>query len=480
MIEKISYIPKDKRKKILLLSDDIRMHSGVATMAREFVVNTAHHFNWYNLGAAIKHPEAGKILDLSADLNKRLELDDACVYVQPNSGYGDSTVIRKLLTEQKPDAIFIFTDPRYWIWLFEIEREIRSKIPIIWLNIWDEYPAPMYNKDYYKSVDALLAISKQTNNINKLVLGADGDGKIFKYVPHGINSKEFYPILETSEEYSKLLEFRKLTLPVDDPEFVVFFNSRNISRKHPADTILAFKFFCDMIGKEKASKCALILHTAASDPNGTDLKAVKHALAPELNIFFSQSKINSVQMNMLYNIADITVLHSSNEGWGLALTESMMAGTMISANVTGGMQDQMRFVNENNKWIDFTSEFPSNHRGTYRECGEWALPVFPSNISLAGSPLTPYIYDDRCMPEDAAIALLEAYNLGKEERTKRGLKAREWVLSEESQMSSDAMCINIVESINECLTNFTPRKAFELIKTEELPTEVVPHKLTGY
>ena len=64
MKEKLGYIPKDKRKKILLLADDIRMHSGVATMSREIVVKTAHHFNWFQLGAALKHPEVGKTFDL--------------------------------------------------------------------------------------------------------------------------------------------------------------------------------------------------------------------------------------------------------------------------------------------------------------------------------------------------------------------------------------------------------------------------------
>ena len=54
------YIEKDKRKKILLLSDDLRMHSGVATMSREIVVGTAHKYNWFQLGAALKHPEIGK------------------------------------------------------------------------------------------------------------------------------------------------------------------------------------------------------------------------------------------------------------------------------------------------------------------------------------------------------------------------------------------------------------------------------------
>lgn len=132
---KEGYIPKEDRKNILLLCDDIRMHSGIATMAREFVVNSAHRYNWYNLGAAISHPEKGKILDLSQDLNKLIGIEDTDVKVQPNNGYGDAMLIRSLIKTQQPDAIFIFTDPRYWSWLFDIEREIRSKIPIVWLNI---------------------------------------------------------------------------------------------------------------------------------------------------------------------------------------------------------------------------------------------------------------------------------------------------------------------------------------------------------
>ena len=61
---KEGYLPKDQRKKILFLCDDIRMHSGVATMAREIVVGTCHRYNWVNVGAAINHPEVGKKLDL--------------------------------------------------------------------------------------------------------------------------------------------------------------------------------------------------------------------------------------------------------------------------------------------------------------------------------------------------------------------------------------------------------------------------------
>lgn len=482
MKDKFRYLPKEERKNILLLCDDIRMHSGIATMAREFVLNSSHHFNWFNVGAALQHPDAGKVFDLSESVNKAQNLEDAQVKVMPNNGYGDPALIRKLLKQEKPDAIFIFTDPRYWIWLFEIEREIRSEIPIFWLNIWDDYPAPMYNKNYYDSVDVLMAISKQTKNINELVLGEQAKNKIIEYVPHGIDEKVFFPIKEDSEMYPQFLEFKKNLFEDKDIEFVTFFNSRNIHRKRPADLILAYRNFCDRIGKEKAKKCALVMHTAASDNNGTDLRAVKEALCdPEyVNIYFSQDKLSPQQMNLLYNVADVTALISSNEGWGLSLTESVMAGTMIVANVTGGMQDQMRFEDDKGDWIDFNADFPSNHRGTVTKCGSWAIPVFPTNHSLAGSPLTPYIFDDRCQPEDVATAIEKVYNMSAEERTANGLEGREWMMSDEAQMTARTMTNNIIGVLDEGFEKFKPRPKFNLHKITDRPSKYIQHKLTGY
>ena len=47
------------RKKILLLADDLRMHSGVARMSREIVVGTLHKYDWVQIAGAVKHPEEG-------------------------------------------------------------------------------------------------------------------------------------------------------------------------------------------------------------------------------------------------------------------------------------------------------------------------------------------------------------------------------------------------------------------------------------
>ena len=476
MIE--GYVPKDERKKILLLCDDIRMHSGIATMAREIVLKNAHRFNWFNLGAAVKHNEKGNILDLSEDINKQSGLEDADVKLMPSDGYGNADIVRKLIKQEKPDAIFIFTDPRYWVWLFEIEREIRSQMPIIWLNIWDDFPAPRYNEDYYNSVDGLLAISKQTKLINELVLGEDIKNKFTAYIPHGIDDKIFKPLEADNKE---LLDFKKGLLNGKEYDFVVYFNSRNIQRKRPGDVILSYRYFCDMIGSEAASKCALIMHTAPVDPHGTDLNAVKEAICPDYcNVYFSSQRINPVQMNGMYNVADVTVLPSSNEGWGLSLTESMMAGTMIIPNVTGGMQDQCRFVDDKGEWYTPSADIPSNHRGTYKEHGEWAVPVFPTNISLAGSPPTPYIFDDRCQPEDIANAIKEVYDLSPEERNRRGLAGREWAMSDEAGFTAAKMSERVADAIDATIEKHVPRKPFDLIKIEKLPKKFVEHKITGY
>ena len=475
---KEGYLPKEQRKKILLLCDDIRMHSGIATMAREFVLGTCHHYNWINAGAAINHPEVGKKIDLSQDTSNRAGIKDASVFLLPQNGYGDSTLVRKLLKEEKPDAIFIFTDPRYWEWLFQIENEIRAKCPLIYLNIWDNYPAPMYNQDYYESCDTLLAISKQTKNINKLVLGEKAKDKIIEYVPHGINEEQFFPIDKNHEKWDQLQIAKKQLFGDKEYEHVFFFNSRNIRRKNVSNLIAAYSLFKENLPEDKKDKVALVLHTQPVDNNGTDLFAVRDLfLGEDDSVRFSQGKLSTEGMNFLYNLADITVLPSNAEGWGLALTESMMAGTMIMATVTGGMQDQMRFEDENGNWFTPSPEIPSNHRGTYKKHGKWAIPIFPATRNLVGSPPTPYIYDDQIDFEDLSNKMMESYNMSKKEIKENGLAGREWVTSDESMESSRIMNENIIKYVDQTINTFKPPKKFTFHKVENKKPKQLQHKL---
>jgi glycosyltransferase involved in cell wall biosynthesis len=472
---KEGYIPQAQRKKILLLCDDIRMTSGISTMAREIVLGTAHHYNWVNVGGAINHPDKGKRFDLNADTNKVAGIEDASVFLYPIDGYGSPELIRQLMQLEQPDAIMIFTDPRYWVWLFQMEHEIRKQIPIVYLNIWDDLPYPMYNKSFYESCDCLLAISKQTENINHCVLGSELSAeKVIKYVPHGINENFFFPINSSHPEYLALQDFKKNLYGDKKYKFNLLYNARNIRRKSVPDLMLAWKIFIDSLPEEQANECIFTLHTQPVDENGTDLPAVQQMLFgnnSKYNIAFSNNRYPANIMNLLYNASDAVALISSNEGWGLSLTEGMMCGKPIIATVTGGMQDQMRFEDENGEWIKFTEEFGSNHRGKYKKHGKWAYPVFPSNISLIGSVPTPYIYDDRPDPHDIAKQIAAIYNAkinSPKIYQEQCEAAREWVTSNESMMSAKNMCLNVVEGIDKTFEKWEPRYSFELLKVEPL------------
>ena len=476
MNNSFEHLPKEQRKKILLICDDIRVHSGIATVGREIVIHTAHHFNWVNIGGAVKHPEEGKRLDLSESTNVNAGIDDSSVIMYPVTGYGTPELVRHLIKTEQPDAIMLITDPRYFTWLFAIENEIRKHIPITYLNIWDDYPAPHYNKAFYEACDLLMGISKQTVNINRLVLRDKADSKILRYVPHGLNNEIFKPLSKNDEQ---LKEFKKKLFQGKEYDFVLFFNSRNIRRKQIPDTMLAYRYFIDQLPIEQAKKCAFVLHTELVSEHGTDLPAVQELLlnGEQYNVIYTNDRFDANGMNLLYNSCDAQILLTSNEGWGLSLTEAMLCGLPIIANVTGGMQDQMRFEFEDGTWIDFDANFPSNHNGTYKKHGKWAFPVYPTNRSLVGSPPTPYIWDDRCTSEDAAEQIMAVYNLGKEGREEAGLAGREWACGDEAGFTAKHQASRVIEALNTLFETWTPREKFEFINANEVEDRILNHKL---
>jgi len=464
-LNKIDSTKIQKKKKILLLSDDMRMHSGIGTMSREFVCATVHKYDWIQIGAAVKHPEHGQVIDISQEVQKDTGVQDARVVVYAHTGYGNAQTLNEILNREKPDAILHFTDPRFWGWLYSIEHQIRRTIPLMYYNIWDDLPYPFWNEPYYESCDLIMNISRQTDNIVKNVLRKQPKPDwAVQWVPHGINESRFYPITELHPDWEDYDKFTKNFKSTNNLDFIILWNNRNIRRKQPGDVILSYKHFCDSLPKEKAKKCALFMHTQISDGNGTDLAAVKNAICPEYNIIFSDKAVNTRELNFYYNMSDITINIASNEGFGLSHAESLMTGTPIVNNVTGGLQDGCRFEDENGKWIEFTTDFPTNHDGTVKEHAKWAKPVFPSNRSLQGSPSTPYIFDDRVDFRDVAEAIKYWYDMSKEERDKCGMTGHEWACGDESNYSARKMGVRFIECINECLEKWTPRKKFTMYK----------------
>jgi len=473
-MKSISYKPREERKKILLLCDDIRSNSGVGNVAKDIVVHTIEHFNWVNIAGAVKHPDKGKKLDISEAFEKELGIKDIECMIYPVDGYGNAQLIRQIIKEESPDALMIITDPRYFEWLFMMEREIRKQMPIIYLNIWDDYPAPQYNESYYESCDGLFAISKQTKLINEIVLNKNAKDKVLKYIPHGINTEFFFPKSKEDKDYNDYLNFKKQLLG-KDYDFTMLFNSRNMRRKQIPDALAAFRLFLDKLPKKEAEKCAFVLHTEIVSEHGTDLETVREYLFGgkyDDNIIFSSKRLPTQAMHWLYNLADIQIQVSSNEGWGLAITEAMMCGTPFIATVTGGMQDQMGFLDENGEWYTPSIDLPSNHFGTLKSHGDWCFPIYPSSVSLQGSPKTPYIFDDRVSIQDTADAIMTAYK-NRKYLSELGLKGRDWALTEEIGLTSKIMSERIIEGIEEVLDTFKPRSNYDVINT----TDYIPQRL---
>ncbi len=422
-LPKLKKVSEVKKKKILLLSDDLRMSSGVGTMSREIVMGTIKEYDWVQVAGAIKHPDAGKAVDMCDSVRKDSGVEDAYLKLYPVDGYGSQDLLRNLIEVEKPDAILHYTDPRFWKWLYDMEHEVRQHIPIYYYNIWDDLPYPMWNEPFYESCDLIMNISKQTHNI------------------------------------------------VQNVCFCLFYNNRNIKRKMTSDAIMAFKTFADKLPKAKRDRVAFVLHTQPTDQHGTDLPAVVEAMCPDLNIIFSTEKLSPQHLNYLYNIADVTINIASNEGFGLGTCESLMAGTPIIVNVTGGLQDQCGFkfrdhfltykdygkietLHDWRKWQD-------NKDLTW---GEWVKPVWPKSRSLQGSIPTPYIFDDRIDYVDVSEKINEWYEVSSEEREEAGFKGHEFVCGEESMMSAKAMCGLFIDHMNTAFEKWTPRERYEVYK----------------
>lgn len=367
----------EEKIKLLMISDIPLAASGVGTQTKyiiEGLIKTGR-YKITCLGGALKHENMQPI---------RVQEWGEDVTIIPVNGYGNPDVVRQAIDIEKPDAIWIMTDPRYYVWLFQMADEIHTQCPIIYWNLWDnadEVTWPKYNSSYYDACDALPAINKLTYNFLK----ENGWEDKASYIPHAV-PKDDYRIFD-DEEIEKALETHLGDKGKE--KFVGFYNSRNALRKRTGTVLMAWREFLQMIPEEERDKCVLCMKTPPKDPEGQDLFAIIKDI-PDLKnrVAIVDSKFPNKVMAEFYNMADFTISLSSEEGFGLSILESLMCGTPVICTRTGGMQDQV----------------------TDEETGEvFGFPLEPDARSLIGSQTTPYIWSDYVSTTTAAKAIHEMY-----------------------------------------------------------------------
>ena len=186
-----------------------------------------------------------------------------------------------------------------------------------------------------------------------------------------------------------------------------------------------FKAFLDKVGHDKAM---LIMHTDPTDGHGQDLLHITEHLGLDHNrsVIFSRDKVKPHQLAALYNIADCTINISDAEGFGLATLESLSCGTPIIANMTGGLQEQVRSGSD-----------------------LFGIPLFPESKAVIGSQDVPYIYEDRLSEGQVVSALEKMLAMGPEERVKLGASGREHVLKNYNFKTFNEQWVNVMLKVYE-------------------------------
>tara|TARA_R110000824_G_scaffold92785_1_gene224798 strand:+ start:840 stop:2099 length:1260 start_codon:yes stop_codon:yes gene_type:complete len=398
----------EEKIKVLTISDMPLGTSGVGLQTRNFIdgLLKTGRYKVISLGGAIKHQSYNPI--------KTEQWGDDFV-VHPVNGFGDEGTIRSILRNEKPDIVWIMTDPRFFEWLWTMENEIRSLAPLVYYHVWDNYPYPTFNKPWYDSNDKIVCISKLTADVVKNVSPTVDS----EYLPHAVDNNIFKPF---EDHVTKKL--REENFKNNEDKFIFFWNNRNAKRKLSGSVIYWFKQFLERVGHDKA---VLLMHTNPKDQHGPDLEAI----VSEFNldngqVLFSTNKLPDHELAAMYNMADCTVNVSDAEGFGLATLESLSCATPIIVNMTGGLQEQVTNGEEN-----------------------FGFPIHASSKVVIGSQNVPFIYEDRISGEDFVDALEKMYNMPEEERLEMGRKGREHVLTNYSYSKYQSRWVEIMDEVHQ-------------------------------
>jgi glycosyltransferase involved in cell wall biosynthesis len=374
------------KKTILVLSDHPLSTSGVGTQARWLIhglINTGK-YSFRCFGGAVKHDDYS------------LSVVNQDFIIKPTDGFGDRNLLRQTLVQLKPDALMLFTDPRFFIWVWEMADEIKQICPITYWHLWDNYPWPDFNRVLYESTDLINCINWPTYQMVK-----ERFPEKTNYIPHAVPKEIYKPLPE-----SNVLTFKKKLLGENKADhFVVGYVSRNARRKMPSDILVSWELFLRKLEEKHGHrKATLVMHTEPLDPEGPNLYHVIETLGLQNDVVFSKNRTPFEDMSLLYNSFDTIVNRSCNEGFGLPTLESMMCGKPIIALKTGGLTRQVEDA----------------------ETGEqFGIGLDPEVKCLVGNQMVPYIYEDFISHETLANAFMRMYELGPEGRKQLGLKAME-------------------------------------------------------
>lgn len=413
-----------KKTKILMISDHAQTKTGVAVQTYHLIKGLlkTKKYSVVQLGAAVYH-----------DDYSTTEIEEDFTII-PINGFGDKDTIRSMLVSYMPDVMIIFSDSRFFKHIFEMEDEIHQVCPIMWWHVWDNRPAPQFNKSLYNCIDTINCISPLTYTLCKEL----SISSTINYIPHTIPSELFYNL--SSKEIKK---YKEIILGKNNNDFVCTWVNRNIRRKRPGDVLKTWQIFLMNLEEKYNHKNAILLmHTDPYDKNGLNLVEIAKSLNILSNVRFSDQTVDFEKVNMLHNISDIHINIAYSEGFGLSTLEALSVGKPIVATQTGGLTRQL--INKDTNFVH-------------------GIVLKPEITVLSGDQTVPYLNEDYVSVEKASAAIMSIYEWSKEKRRDVAKKCKEYI---KESYSYEKMINKWDKSIDSTLNNWD--KKYNRIRVEEI------------
>ena len=198
-----------------------------------------------------------------------------------------------------------------------------SHIPKGWLHILND---ERVRQIWTPSTHVLNAIKNTTNDKDIL-------DKV-RIVPHGVDSKLFYPIIKDKK----------------NKPFSFFVNKGWRNNEDRGGTQYAVKAFLEEFNEGEDVQLLIKINPSYGIPNVNklidELKPKNKTNFAKINV--NADNLNYKDMNLLYNEGDVFLAPTRCEGFHLGCIEAMSCGLSVITTIFGGQTD---FCNGKNGWI---------------------------------------------------------------------------------------------------------------------------------
>jgi glycosyltransferase involved in cell wall biosynthesis len=360
-----------QRKRILFANDSHFLHTGYAKYGKELLTRL------YNSGK-YEIAELGCYCDL--DRAKTVNCpwlfypnsvgsDDPrhAEYKSSQSNEFGQWRFDRVLLDFRPDFVLNINDP--WQMAYQQSSPLRDYFNWVIMPTVDSAPQKEEYLDMFGSADAVLTYSQF--GYDTLIKEAGNSIKLKGVGSCGVNTDIFYPV--------KNKVAHKQSMGIPEGINIVGSVMRNQIRKLIPDLIESFKMFIDKCYAEKkvhmAQNTYLYLHTSSPDCGYNIPEILKHSgIANRVMFTYRCEKCKSVschlfrgerticqkcqmpssllpntnhgitdeQLAKIYNMFDVYVQFSLNEGFGVPLVESAMCGVPFMATDYSAMSSLVK------------------------------------------------------------------------------------------------------------------------------------------